>query len=268
MGGGGDALKKVSRYTPFNAGGYAEKTAGMLGLPDPFAQEEVNAGIPAALQGTWNAINSGISNLKVPRLNLSPTDIAAMNFGQGAFSGLIPRANNYVSSVLGGDFLRPESNPYLQATLDKSNADFGRSLSTALNAISSTFGLAGQPQSSGALMSTGANITQNALRDQGLNIGQILAGNYANERALQNSALSMAGIPFQLAGAAGGLGNIERDLAIKQLELDQIPISLQLQLLSGTPLSYPSYAPSIFEQLMGGIGQVAQTGANLKYALA
>lgn len=120
--------------------------------------------------------------------------------------------NSY--KTLRGDFLNPESNPYLKQTYDAAASDMTRNFQTgAMPSINSTFSQAGR-YGSGAHQ----NAVGDAQRTLGSNLSslgaQIYGQNYGQER--QNMMAAMSGAPnlaqadYMDAGMLMGAGDAQR----------------------------------------------------------
>jgi len=163
-------------------------------------QFSASQGLP---QNAGTAPEPGIPGLgaKVPGLGGQPVPIQpGTQFpGNGNGSGLIPTAQGLTQSTLQGDFLSPDSNPFLAST-------FNRAADLTQNRLSSEFAGAGRD--------LGASLPARSEELQTL-ASNIFGGNFARERGIQQNAITSAqGLdPLnqfinQLAGIIPGAGGV------------------------------------------------------------
>lgn len=112
--------------------------------------------------------------LQGPLMNFANS--AMRSFQNSGGQQLIGQGQDLLSSTLQGDFLSPDSNPYLQST-------FNRAADLTRTRLSSEF--AGNNRDLAASAPARSEELQTLA-------GNIFGGNYARERGIQNSALSQA----------------------------------------------------------------------------
>lgn len=150
---------------------------------------------------------AGLSNNQIAGIN--QTQNQALNGFQGQGD-----ANNLYQSTVRGDFLRPESNPYLQANLQAANDEITRSYNQAT-----------APQTDAAFARSGAfggSAYNQAVQGNQYNLGktianntsQMLGANYLQERGNQLNAMQLApqmqNMGYTDAKQLIGAGDIQR----------------------------------------------------------
>lgn len=160
MGGGGQGgtVQNVQSNTPFNANYLNDLYAKALG------QYNVQGG--AGYGGPYASPTSPYTTQAIQQQAASATDPA----------GLVSQAQGQLGKTIGGDYLSPDSNPYLKGAVQ-----------TALDAAKR--GVSGQ--------FTGENFGSSANQEWlGRNLANtalpIYAQNYANERGIQQNAIAQA----------------------------------------------------------------------------
>lgn len=221
------------------------------------SQTEATPDVPGALKPIFNQASNDISGLNIPQLQTTQQDRSAGQFSADMFNqgGIIDNASNLLNQTFRGDFLTPDSNPFLQNIIQSMQRAFTENFQLGSDQLNSQFGLAGQPTSSGTLGTNTRLLGERGL--QGLNeqIGNLLFSNFQNERGLQQNAFNFAGVPGDLAFQSTQLGAIPRNLQVQQFGLDQVPINLRTALLGNTPIATPVIGPSPFAQNLSGVGQ-------------
>lgn len=174
-------------------------------LKDVFsqAQQQYQSSNPSYYPGSTLAGQSAAT------LGGQQSALSAAGNGQG----LINNATGVANATLRGDYLSPDSNPFLKATFDKAAGDVARVYQTATApGTDATAIAAGRYNPAGAL---GFARESNA-RTLGDNLNNlatnIYGGNYQAERGRQDAAMSNAGtlysntlMPSQTQMAVGGM---------------------------------------------------------------
>ena len=121
-------------------------------------------------------------------------------------NGLLNAANQTMQDTAGGKYLDPNSNPYLQSTIDKA-------LGSVRGTLGSTF--SGQ--------NFGSSAHEQLMNRESMNaIAPTLFNNYQNERGLQMNASAMAPqFAYNDANQLLNAGNVTEDEKLKRLGLLQ-----------------------------------------------
>jgi len=142
---------------------------------------------------------------------MGEAEMAALNQvgGMGGQSLLDPRVNNQISQTLRGDYLSPESNPFLQKTIEAAQRPITQQFRDQNLERQALFSRAGQslPESSpfARAQAIGNEGYANALGDVSANIA---GENYRLERDRQQNAVNQASQVDQ-ARFTRALGNLE-----------------------------------------------------------
>lgn len=174
---------------------------------------------------------------------------------------LIGQANQQLSSTMAGDYLRPESNPYLQANVNQALGDVSKQFQTGpmANAMA-------QFQRGGAF---GGSAHQEYMQGQQKQLGDTLGGiasqmygqNYAQERQNQIGATGMAdrygNADYQDALALQQVGDIRQRQTQAGIDYDRS--------LYDQAWNYPSQQLNFMTGLIGGSPYQQQTGPNPNY---
>lgn len=193
---------------------------------------------------------------------------------------LIGQANQQISRTMAGDYLRPESNPYLQANVDRALGDVSKQFQTGpmANAMA-------QFQRGGAF---GGSAHQEYMQGQQRQLGDTLGGiasqmygqNYAQERQNQIGATGMAdrygNADYEDALALQQVGDIrqrqtqagidyDRSLFNQAWNYPQNQLNFMSGLISGSPyqeqtMPNPNYT-SPTQGMLGGAATGAATGS-------
>lgn len=205
----------------------------------------------------------------------------------GAYFGASPSAG-MLQSTIAGDYLRPESNPYLAANVNKAMDDVSGKLNAQFNSAGGYGGSAHQETAArelGALANQMYGQNYLAERGQQMQAANLASGEFAQERANQMRAMGMAPQMGQLdyadASAMLGVGDVygqrQQQLLNQQYEAWNNAINYpyqQLDVLSnalagatggrstttqtGAPIAYNPTAGAIGGGLMGyGLGSMA-----------
>lgn len=192
------------------------------------------------------------------------------------------QSKDYYSRVVGGDYLSPESNPFLQGVLDTATRQLRQTYDeVTLPRLRQNFTAAGQmvqPQSSSPFDMAVARATSGLLDSVGDTTGNILFGNYEAERQRQGDAaaklpqieteelnrtiasLQEQALPrlIEQYGVDQGLAEFERRVNVL---LQALAIGGGLS--SGQPVVLPGTEGSggLVGSLLGGAGQAAGSAA-------
>lgn len=182
---------------------------------------------------------------------------------QRALAGnpLIGQANQQLSRTMQGDYLRPESNPYLQANVNQALGDITRNYQQSV--LPSTMA---QFQRSGAF---GGSAHQEALEGQQRALGatmgnvanQMYGQNYAQERQNQMAAAGMADrygqAEYQDAMAMMGVGDMRQRQMQQMIDYDRSRWD--------QAWNYPQQQLNFMSGLISGSPYQQQTGPNPNY---
>ncbi len=191
----------------------------------------------------------------MPRYTNTPLSQMLTDFGQSQFNsgGMVPQSQQYYSDVLSGKYLTPQNNPFLSGTMDYMQNQFGKTLGSSLDQLSSTFQAAGQPSSSGTAANYGTQAMQSALQNYQGQLAQLLMGNYQQGLQQQQDVYGMGNVPMANATSAysGAMAP-----AAAQYSAAQIPAQMWASLLQGMPFGSTTYGPNETAQYMQGIGGI------------
>lgn len=201
----------------------------------------------------------------------SPSGQMAQQLGQQTLApgGYGQNAMNFQNNIMSGQFLNPNSNPFLQGVMDQSQTQFNRTLGSGMDQLSSYMNLHGQsPTGSGAFGNAAAQFATNAAQNQGQQVNQQLFGNY--QQGLQQMLQTLfAGNPGSNAVMGGmGLADLPNTMAVQQMQANMIPAQLYNQFLGSIPLAQTHYGPSEFQQNFGMAMQGLQGAGSLAMAFA
>lgn len=198
-----------------------------------------------------------------------------MATSQGAFLGASPSAG-MLQSTINGDYLRPDSNPYLAANVGKAMDDVSGKLSAQFNSAGGYGGSAHQETAARELGAIANQMYgQNYAQERGnqLQAANLASGEFANERTNQMRALGMAPqigqTDYADASALLGVGDVygqrQQQLLNQQYEDWNRAINYpyqQLDVLSnaiagstgGRSTTIQSGAPTQYNPTAGAIG--------------
>jgi len=174
---------------------------------------------------------------------------------------LLNQANQQIGRTMQGDYLRPESNPYLQANVNQALGDITRNYQQSV--LPSTMA---QFQRSGAF---GGSAHQEALEGQQRALGstmgnvasQMYGQNYAQERQNQMAATGMAdrygSAEYQDAMALMGVGDARQQQMQQMIDYDRSRWD--------QAWNYPQQQLNFMTGLIGGSPYQQQTGPNPNY---
>ncbi|MFA5936693.1 MAG: hypothetical protein WC822_02330 [Candidatus Paceibacterota bacterium] len=185
-----------------------------------------------------------------PKYTMTDADRSLMAFGQNALGsgGMLPLQTQYYNDVMGGKYLTPDSNPFMQGTLDAMSREYMKALGLGVDQISSQFALAGHPMSSGALAGQARQYMTDASSQYQDNLSKILMGNYGQERSNQQQLFGQGNVPLEMASVLASMANMPRTLQEKQFATDKSGLDSWMQMLNATPLGQKQYGPSEFSQ--------------------
>lgn len=153
-----------------------------------------------------------------PVAGLTPEEEFLRQYQMGQLLGEHPgedTAYNQLMSTVGGDYLSPETNPFLGQIINALGNDTANQLNRGVNDILSRAGTAGALGGSRSALMQGTAAGE-ATRGFNTNISDLLNKNYQNERQLQLGAipelLSVENAPTQRTGQAMGLADIPRNM--------------------------------------------------------
>lgn len=179
-----------------------------------------------------------------PEQNLG-LDFTAARAMQG--SPLMRETQNQAMQTARGDFLRPESNPYLRQNVQTAMGDVQTRVNSQFNRPGAFGGSAHQELMTRNLSDTAA---------------QMYGANFANERTNQQRAMAfapqLAEADFRDAQALLGVGDIRRENAQDFLNLDYENFLAAQQ----WPYQQVGFAGDVLARAMGGGGTSTATGPN------
>lgn len=179
-----------------------------------------------------------------PEQNLG-LDFTAARAMQG--SPLMRETQNQAMQTARGDFLRPESNPYLRQNVNTALGDVQTRVNSQFNRPGAFGGSAHQELLTRNLSDTAA---------------QMYGANFANERTNQQRAMAfapqLAETDFRDAQALLGVGDIRRENAQDMLNLNYENFLAQQQ----WPYQQINFAGDVLARSMGGGGTSTSTAPN------
>lgn len=178
--------------------------------------------------------------------------------------------NQFTQDVLGGRFLTPESNPFLQAQIEAAQRPVIQAFQdVALPRLQQDFTRAGQriqPQSSSPFDRAAAIATRGLTQELGDISTQIVGENFARERALQEQRATQAPalVREQLDQSIKSLQAVALPRLVEQLGLDKgveefrrrVDTLLQVLGLSTSAAGATPVVPSITSRSSGELGNI------------
>ena len=209
-----------------------------------------------------------VQNLQRPNrafLPLSDEEEAMRQYIMGSLLGARPGedvAYNELFNTVSGDYLHPQSNPYLSEQIDVIGTESTDRLNESINQILARAGTAGAfGGSRSALMQGQAAGETGRAFDQ--IIADLLSSNYQRERGLQLASipglLEVEGMPTQRATQAMGVAGIPRGIE-QQENMYRLQELMRQQNERLMPLQV---GQSILGQLMGQTIPIANQGGGL-----
>lgn len=124
-------------------------------------------------------------------------------------------------STVAGDYMHPDSNPYMTELINALGDDTSSTLNRGINDILSRAGVGGALGGSRAALMQGQAVGD-ATRAQNTNVSSLLNANYQNERTRQLDTIptltSLENAPIQRAGQAYDLASIPQQLKQKLID--------------------------------------------------
>lgn len=188
-------------------------------------------------------------------------------FGAGGAGNL---GIGQLSRIFSGANLDPNSNPYLQDTINTMQQAFGKTLGSGTDMLNAQFAGSGQyGADSGARNNALTQFGRGAMSDFSNALGGELFGQYNQGQNQITSALGMMNQPLSggsMASMLGqGPGQLQYQGQLAQNSLSSLPFEMMLQLMQAAPVSSPSFAPSQPSDLAGWLNMAMHgldAGAN------
>jgi hypothetical protein len=174
---------------------------------------------------------------------------AFQQYRDQASSPLLGAASSQLQSTLNGDFLKPESNPYLQGMIDQSTARAGGAVNSAFNKGGAWGGSANQELLGRTIGETTNNLNYtnyNAERGRQMTAAGLAPG--INSAQQMNTTNLLGAGNQQQQFAQQGL-NGPMDWGMKQLQAYGAPFGFN----QGNTTTQTQPGPSAFQNILGGL---------------
>lgn len=212
-------------------------------------------------------------------LPLTPQEIALAEALSRPLALDLEPARSYMIRALAGEYLRPETQPYLQALTGAINTARERTLRQAIDEIGGAVQRAGVPKGSAE-----ANLRQRAaesiMQQTAGQLAQLYGGIYEAERQRQQQLLPIY-LQYALAPSQQALAGLQAQQYLRQAMLQNIllpyqewqryrqeqllPLQTYMQMLQ-LPVTYPTYRPPDWLYYVSPLSEtLATAGGYLMY---